>query len=267
MNVRLTANYKGIAREKLLGRYSTVIGAILIMQLIFMGISYITDKVVDNTTVPGMAMYLAILIIVGLISAVFAVGELTIYLKLSCDDKISIWDIFAGFTGHPDKAIILQFNIAIRCLVFWLPFIISMAYMISAGKISLLDGMDVLFAGNAGIGNEYILMIALFAAVGAIGSVYIRILYSQVFLMLIDHPEYEIGEIMFRSRVLIKGHMWDYLYINISFIPIMLLGILSLGVGLMYIQPYRGVTLAQFYLDLAGGELDRGRNIDIAIDD
>ena len=267
MNIRLSGNYKGIAREKLLGRYSTVIGAILIMQLIFMGISYITDMVVDNTTAPGMIIYTAILVIVGLISAVFTVGELTIYIKLSCDDKISVWDIFAGFTGHPDKAIMLQFNIAVRCLIFWLPFIITAAYMVSAGMISLFDGVDVLLADNGQIGNGYILMCGLFAAVGAIGSIYIRILYSQVFFMLIDHPEYEAGEILFRSRKLITGHMWDYLYINISFIPIILLGILSLGVGLMYVQPYRGVTLAQFYLDLAGGELDRGRNIDVAIDD
>ena len=267
MNVRLSANYKGIAREKLLGRYSTVIGAILIMQLIFMGVSYVTDAVVDNTTVTGMVIYLAILAIVGLISAVFAVGELTLYMKLSCGDKISVWDIFAGFTGHPDKAIILQFNIAVRCLVFWLPFIGIMAYMTVSGMLSLLDGIDVLTAGNNRIGTEYILMLALFAVVGAIGSVYIRILYSQVFYMLIDHPEYETGEIMDKSRKLITGHMWDYLYINISFIPIILLGLLSLGVGLMYIQPYRGVTLTQFYLDLASGELDRGRNIDVAIDD
>jgi hypothetical protein len=64
-----------------------------------------------------------------------------------------------------------------------------------------------------------------------------------------------------------KGHMWDYLYINLSFIPIMILGVLSLGVGLMYIQPYRGMTLTEYYMALASGEHNRGRNIDLIIDD
>ncbi len=269
MNSAPHTNYKGIAREKLLGRYSTIIGAILIMQLILFGVSYITDRVVDGSTTIGILIYLAIAVITGLISAVFTVGELTMYMRLVGGEPISIWNIFSGFTGQPDKAIILQFKIAVRCFLLLIPAGVIFAVLYAMGGVSIVNGGDISMGPNANDPVCRILIIMCIAAIilGIIGCIYVRMRYAQVFYMLIDHPEYSSGEIMGKSSELMKGHMRTYLYINLSFIPIMLLGILSMGVGLMYIQPYRGVTLTEFYMALVSGELNRGRNIDVVIDD
>ncbi len=269
MNFAPHTNYKGIAREKLLGRYSTIIGAILIMQLILFAVSYITDKVVDGSTTMGVVIYLAIVFITGLISAVFTVGELTIYMKLTCGDPISMWQIFSGFTGHPDKAIILQFLITVRSLLFLIPAAILFGVSYAMGGVSIINGGDIAMGPNAGdpVCRALITACIVVSALGLIGCVYVRMRYSQVFYMLIDHPEYGTREIMDKGSELMRGHMWTYLYINLSFIPIMLLGVLSMGVGLMYIQPYRGVTLTEFYMALVSGELNRGRNIDVVIND
>lgn len=269
MNSAPHTNYKGIAREKLLGRYSTVIGAILVMQLILFAVSYITDKVVDGSTAVGMVTYIAIVFITGLIGAVFTVGELTMYMRLACGDPISIWNIFSGFTGQPDKAIIIQFKIVLRCLLCLVPAGAVFAVLYAMGGVSIVNGTDMAMGPNAGdtVCRALIVVCVAVFVLGLIGCIFVRMQYSQVFYMLIDHPEYGSGEIMDKGRELMKGHMWTYLYINLSFIPIVLLGILSLGVGLMYIQPYRGVTLTEFYMALVSGELNRGRNIDIMVRD
>ncbi len=269
LNTSLGGDYKGIAREKLLGKYSTIIGAILIMQLILFGISYITDKVVDGSTAIGMITYIAIAVITGLISAVFTVGELTIYMKLACGDPISAWDIFSGFTGHPDKAIIVQFHIAVRCLVYLLPAGLAAGILYGLGGIDINDRGDIVFGANHTQMVCKVLLVICIAALiaGVIGTIIVRIRYSQAFYLLIDRPQLEPKEILTESRDMMKHHMWTYLYINLSFIPIILLGILSLGVGLMYIQPYRGMTLTEFYMALVSGELGRGMNIDVVIDD
>jgi len=262
-------NYKGIAREKLLGRYSTVIGAVFIMRLFLFMISYITDKVVEGSTIMGNVIYMAIVFITGLIGAVFTVGELTIYMKLSCNDAVSAWNVFDGFKGHPDKAIILQFKVAIRCLAFWLFACITFGVMYAMGIIIQTDAGAVAWNRNAGGSNGIIPLIVCIAAVltGIIGTVYVRMLYSQVFFLLIDHPEYETGQIMAESKRMMEGQMLDYLFINLSFIPILILGLLSFGTGMFFIQPYRGMTLTQFYLSLASGAADKGRNIDVMIAD
>ena len=270
MNTSSGTNYKGIAREKLLGRYSTIIGAILVMQLIFCIVSYITDRVVDDSTIAGMIMYTAIAVIVGLIGAVFTVGELTMYMKLACGDEIRIRDIFSGFTGHPDKAIIIQFKIAVRCLIFLLPAIVIFGYTYYvSGGVKFTEGGGIAFDDTAltGAGTPYILLTVLAVIAGFTGAIYVRLKYAQCFYLMIDHPEYEAADVLDKSATIMKGHMWDYLYINLSFIPIMILGVLSLGVGLMYIQPYRGMTLTEYYMALASGEHNRGRNIDLIIDD
>ncbi len=270
MNTSAGTNYKGIAREKLLGRYSTIIGAILVMQLVFFAVSYITDKVVDDSTIAGMIIYTAIAVIVGLIGAVFTVGELTMYMKLACGDDIRISDIFSGFMGHPDKAIIIQFKIAVRCLAFLLPALAIFGYMCYvSGGVTLAENGGIVL-GDAGLtdaGAPFILLMVLAVLAGAAGVIYIRLKYAQCFYLMIDHPEYEATEAFNKSADMMKGHMWDYLYINLSFIPIILLGVLSLGVGLMYIQPYRGMTLTEYYMALASGEMGRGNNIDVVISD
>ncbi len=267
-NTSVAINYKGIAREKLLGRYSTIIGAILMMQLILFFVSYITDRVVDDTTAVGMIIYVAILVITGLISAVFTVGELTIYMKLACGDGISSWDIFSGFKGHPDKAIILQFYIALKCLVYMIPGVVLAIVLYMMGGIEFAGG-NIGFGSNiSDTGCLVVFLLSVIALIaGMIGAIYVRICYSQCFYLLLDSPDLEPKEILAKGREMMEHHKWSYFIINLSFIPIILLGILSLGVGLMYIQPYRGMTLTEFYLALASGKLSRGKNIDILVKD
>ena len=57
---------------------------------------------------------------------------------------------------------------------------------------------------------------------------------------------------------LMKGNMGRLFYIEVSFIPLFLLGVLSLGIGLLWITPYLNATLANFFLDL----MEQNRNVE-----
>lgn len=58
-----------------------------------------------------------------------------------------------------------------------------------------------------------------------------------------------------------KGHMMQYLVLQISFIPLMFLSILFLYVGLLWVMPYIYATNTIFYMDVTGELKETHKNI------
>lgn len=53
-----------------------------------------------------------------------------------------------------------------------------------------------------------------------------------------------------QSRALMKGQKWRLFWLQVSFIGWDILAILSLGIGLIWLRPYKCATYAAFYSDL-----------------
>ena len=79
---------------------------------------------------------------------------------------------------------------------------------------------------------------------------YVKTLYSQVFFIMLDFPELSAKECLKRSRRLMKGHKWQYFLLMVSFLPWLMGGFLTCGIGLLYVYPYQKQTYAYFYLEL-----------------
>ena len=54
---------------------------------------------------------------------------------------------------------------------------------------------------------------------------------------------------MSSSAAIMRGNKGRLFYLELSFVPLYLLGTLSLGLGFLWIIPYVGMTEAEFYLD------------------
>ena len=52
------------------------------------------------------------------------------------------------------------------------------------------------------------------------------------------------------SRRIMKGHRARLFYIQVSFLPLALLCMFTMGIGLLWLYPYMNSTLTHFYLDL-----------------
>ena len=74
--------------------------------------------------------------------------------------------------------------------------------------------------------------------------------YSQIFLLYLDNPYLSCREIMHQSKNLMKGNRIRYFYLLVSFVGIALLGVVSLGIGFLWITPYMSMTEVEFYRDL-----------------
>ena len=81
-------------------------------------------------------------------------------------------------------------------------------------------------------------------------SVVLGLLYAQAFYLLHDFPQYTAKELLKKSRRLMVHHKGRLFYLYVSFLPLMLLGLFSFGLALLWVIPYIAATQAEFFLNL-----------------
>jgi uncharacterized membrane protein len=74
--------------------------------------------------------------------------------------------------------------------------------------------------------------------------------YSQTFFILVENPQMESLDALRKSKTIMKGNRWKLFFLFWRFFGWCLLGILTLGIGFLWIMPYMQTSLARFYDDL-----------------
>lgn len=81
-------------------------------------------------------------------------------------------------------------------------------------------------------------------------GIILSFMFSQVFLILADDNSKSVIDCLKESAAMMKGYKFDYFVLSLSFLGWILLGLISFGIGLLWIIPYMQVTLASFYLNV-----------------
>ena len=74
--------------------------------------------------------------------------------------------------------------------------------------------------------------------------------YSQAIFILKDKPGISIMGAITESQVMMRGHKWENLWLNLSFLGWFILSVCSLGLGLIFTLPYLYTTNVAYYDDL-----------------
>ena len=96
------------------------------------------------------------------------------------------------------------------------------------------------------------LFIILWTLLFIIPGVVASLSYSQTFFILADNRQLKGSEALRESRAMMKGNRWKLFCLCWRFFGWFLLGILSMGIGFLWIVPYLATSLAHFYNDLKG---------------
>lgn len=227
-----TTEMKSAAREVLLGKYGSYIGAYITAELMLTMISFVASSVLPSDNTWGMVFNLAISFVIELIAAVFLLGMIQYTMNMCTGSPYKLGDVFYGFRSHPDKAIICKFLFIVAELICLLPAIL----------------FGVLYSINE---NGLLLIVAsLFLVIGLVIAVIIHLNLYFVYYLILDYPAATVKELLTYCSDMMKGQRIKLFYLYASFLPVYVLGILSLGIGLLFVEPYVNVTLAQFYLDV-----------------
>lgn len=232
-----SAELKASARERLLGHYGTVIGAFLLNGAISGTATIAVSLVVDLSTISGTVLYYAIMFLVSVLTGLFTSGNAYLYLKLICGHPVSVADLFYGFRLCPDKAVAMQAWIALITYIGSLPQII-------------LNYLMMTNLNHPDRAIKLMLPYALSLILSGVVTVMLTLFYAQAFFLLHDFPQYTAKELLRKSRRLMVHHKGRLFYLYVSFLPLMLLGLLSWGLALLWVIPYIAATEAAFFLDL-----------------
>lgn len=131
---------------------------------------------------------------------------------------------------------------------------ITICLIISRGG---LPDVKQLFDGFKHFANAFTiyLFVGALVALGVIflivPGIYIACMYSMTWFIYADASE-SIGpmDAMKASRIMMNGHKMKFFYLMLRFIGWIILGIITLGIGLLWIMPYMQVSAAKFYDDI-----------------
>lgn len=227
-----SAELKGMAKEQLFGKYGTAVGTTIILLLITLFMQFLPTLLIDSTSIIGLIIYYMVSFIISLFVGLFSSGRAFFYLKISCRQNVSVGDIFYGFKVHPDKALFIQLILTLISYLCLAPMFI----------------FNYLFLNTQNV--IYMLLMSIFTIIGCTVSIIIGLIFSQAFYLLQDFPEYSSKELLKMSSQIMKGHKGRLFYLQLSFIPLFLLGIISCCVAFLWIVPYMNATMADFYMDL-----------------
>lgn len=230
---RSSAELKASAKEHMFGHYGTAISAYLLVTFTTGIFSLMVLSLTgDTTTLIGTCIYIAASFALSVLTGLFTSGVSYFYLKISCGLHVTANDVFYGFRFYPDKALRVQ------------------AWVTLIAYIGNIPEYIMIYRMPATPGTEDLIHYLVCTAFSGIITFIINLFYAQAFFLLHDFPQYSASELLAASRKVMTGHKCRLFYLYISFIPLMLLSLLSCGIAMLWITPYMNATLTEFYLDL-----------------
>lgn len=230
-NYLSSASLKSLAKGQLLGKYGTVIGANIIHMICVLTATFSAFLLIDTSSVLGNIIYYMAAFIIGLLSGLFLYGEAYIYLKIACHQQVTVNDLFYGFK-EPNKILKVQAVLTIISMICSLPNVLMPFFYRNPDNAYLF------------------LAITIFMLITGILNVILTLMFSQVFYLMLDFPEYDAREILLLSKKIMRGSKGRLFYIELSFLPLILLSCCTCCITFFWLQPYMLATKANFYLDL-----------------
>ena len=206
------------------------------MGIIRFSVTMITNAFTSEATglLPFILTWL-ISIIVNTLLGILISGQAYLYMNLIYSQTINISDIFFGFKQQPQKAVAITGILEVIINILMLP---SMIFFLISN--SLKDPVAILTLSGVSLAALFV-------------TYYVKICFSQVYFLLQDFPDWSVQQLLSTALHLMKGKKLKYLGLSLSFIPLYLLGIVTLFVPLLWINVYFYATMAAFYQDIMSG--------------
>lgn len=239
MEQRTSAELKRIARGNLTGHWGLAIGSELLLGLIVSGLLmpfYILFLVSRAGKVQGI-IYLIAMLIIAMASVIMQAGITRIYLCFARNQETGLGMMFGEFAKRPGR------------------YILGSLILMGMEFLCILPGTVCMIVGMVGAADSMVLAVLIGTALmigGIIVFIVLALRFSLVFTLYVDHIDIGVIEAFQESAQLMDGNMGRLFYICLSFIGWSILGMLSCGVGMLWITPYMNQTILTFYRDVTG---------------
>ena len=225
---------KNAAKDKLDGKYGSAVLICFLASSLGGCISLLVDLFIPETE--SMALFYvtqgAVSLILSWVLGVFDLGMTYFFLKAACGQKHSPRDLFYCFQIDTTKTLTISGVRALVSAVCLLPaqYLLEVYWYLRSPSLLAAVGISAVI----GLG------IYLYAGLGVTLS----------FFLQLDFPDKSARDVLRQSFQLIQGHRKRFFLLQLSFLPLMLLGICSFFIGFLWLTPYMNMTYTCFFLDL-----------------
>ena len=217
---------KAKARKSLEGNYGHAISLLISMELIRLLPAYVIMPVFSESNLFNIIGSEIVNFILTAFLQILQVGVCFFYMKLQCNQPAKTTDLFYGF--KLDRNTVLTVGLIFTSISF----------------VTNLPALVISYTSA----NLYLAYCLLFG--GIILNFLIVIPIRQSYYILLDFPDSDPKQAMLFSIKLMCGNYIRYIFLILSFFPLILISFLCCGIGLLWVLPYMDATLTAFYFDL-----------------
>ena len=237
------------AKTALAGYYYPVILAVLFSAMVSLLVNRFAYALISRMATVGggsakgvyaIVLYYLIPFATSILLNVMQVGICFFYLNLTTSNPIFTFQLLYGYTHMFEKSIKLSAIMTTISFVCTLPINI------------VLDLAEVYYESYhlAYLLLPGVLVLLLLQVVFWIVYIYVSLNLSQVFYLMLDYPDMPVRDVLKTSVKIMKGKKLQLFHLQLSFLPLYLLIVLTFGVGLFWLIPYKNTAYTLYYLDL-----------------
>lgn len=246
--------------------WGLILGTLILKFTITFIVSNITSVLAPIDTMIGLIISFILMFLVDAAASILSVGASLVFLKVACNMRTSIDDLFCGFRENTANILKIGTVIAlIESICSIPPTIASMQYSNIVNSLPIFKEADAYTMGPFLMGDiinsdELIeaysvlssasLRLIVIALVCTLISLVLTLPFFPAFFMLLDFPGWSATNILKMSFDVMHGNKMRLFALYLSFIPAYLLGFFTCGLSLIWVIPHLHMTLANFYLDL-----------------
>ena len=182
--------------------------------------------------ITGVALLTSLL--ASILVAVFNVGITLFFLNLACHKPVNPFYLFYGFQQDFGKSFGISAVIVLVDTICLAPFDIITNHISNTHTLN----------------NPWMPAMAIALIVGFVVRIPLSLGLSQCYFLMLDFPNYSVTQILKLSFRVMKGHKKRLFLIELTFLPLMLINVLSWGIGGLWLTPYMNMVHTLFFLDL-----------------
>ena len=219
------------ARVILSGKTGFLVLATFLITVFDLGLNYVL-----NTAIPPMGglfntvLYYGCGLLTNMVYYILLAGLMRISLNICRERKVKISDLFYFFSDRPEPVAaysVLQYVIGI---------IISLSLQWALTGILYTKGSPLPFL---------LLPLALAAA-----NFWIQLCLAPALFLYCDDPSKSALQLIKESWHLMRGNKGKLCFLELSFLGLIILSMLSFGIGYLFVRPYLLLSQTLFYLNL-----------------
>jgi uncharacterized membrane protein len=119
-----------------------------------------------------------------------------------------------------------------------------------------------LFEGFKRFGDTFLLnfftmvFVVLWSLLFIVPGIIAAIRYTMAYLIMTENPDMTALESITASKMLMEGHKMDFFRFAVSFVGWFILGLLTVGIGFLYVIPYYNAAKVEFYETITRRTID-----------